>query len=559
MIEKPIRHLQRYKDIIVAISRNGLGFLLKQLGLHDLKIIPKRLYKPKNPKIVEKTLGERIRLILEELGPTFIKVGQIASTRPDLFSDEIIAELEKLQTDVPPFPYKNVREIIESELGLPIEEIFASFGEEPVAAASIGQVHRAVLKTGEEVAVKIQRPNIKEKIATDFEILKEMATLAELRMDWAVRYRVRDVVKEFAVMIKDELDYVLEAQSTNRIRDQFAGDSNVMIPTIYEDVSTSKVLVMEFAEGVKLSDVIEGEYLEYDHKKIARHIAEVTFQQVLIDGFFHADPHPGNILIQPDNKIVLLDFGMVGRLTAEMREQFGILLLALMSEDTKRIVSSLLDMGITPPEIDRGKLTSDVDLLMDKYYQQKLSKISLSDAIRDLFKVAQKHQIKLSPEYSTLGKTMLTLEGTISQLDPELSIVDVAKTYGQKFLRERFKPKRMFRQVADQLRNYGELFEALPRHVKKLTTVVKEDRLQIDLKIPDLNIILKKMDRISNQLSFALVLLAFSIIMVGLIIGSAVAGQSSVLWSLPAIEIGSFVAGFMFLWLLFSIFRSGRF
>lgn len=559
VIDKRLRHLQRYKDIIVALSRNGLGFLLEQLGLNDLHVIPKRLYKERNPNSEGKTLGERIRLILEELGPTFIKVGQIASTRPDLFPDEIIRELEKLQARVPPFSFAEAKEIIETELKQPLEEIFQSVDTEPLAAASIGQVHLGVLKTGEQVAIKVQRPNIQEKIETDFEILREMATLAELRMEWAVRYRVRDVVNEFADMIRDELDYINEARHSKRIAKQLADDEMVHIPTIFTDFSTAKVLVMEYIEGVKLSDVMEGKGAEFDQKEIADHLARVTFQQVLIDGFFHADPHPGNILIQPGSKLVLLDFGMVGRLTDLMKEQFGLLLISLMQEDTEGIVEHLLEMGIAPAGIDKQGLKADVDILMDKYYREALSDISIADAVRELFQIAHKHQIELSSDYSILGKTLLTLEGTIAQLDPELSIIEVAKPYGRRLLRERYRPKKMAQQVLGQLSEYVDLFAALPKQMKILSNVIKKDKIQLEVGIPDLESLLKKMDRISNQLSFAIVLLAFSIIMVGLIIGSAMSGQPSLLWSLPAIEIGSIVALFLFMWLLYSIFKSGRF
>ncbi|WP_440898026.1 ABC1 kinase family protein [Amphibacillus sp. Q70] len=559
MIEKPLRHLQRYKDIIVAFSRNGLGFLLEQMGLHDLHVIPKRLYKERNPKAEEKTLGERIRLILEELGPTFIKVGQIASTRPDLFSDEIIQELEKLQTHVPPFPFHEAKEIIESELGRPIEDIFQEIDSEPLAAASIGQVHVGVLKTGEQVAIKVQRPNIQEKIETDFEILKEMATLAELRMEWAVRYRARDVVKEFASMIRDELDYIIEARNVNRISKQLEDDDSVLIPAIFTEFTSSKVLVMEYVEGVKLSDVVEQKVAGFDQKEVADHLARITFQQVLIDGFFHADPHPGNILIRPDNQLVLLDFGMVGRLTVAMKEQFGLLLISMMREDIEGMVEHLLEMGITSSEIDRQGLLDDIELLMDKYYRAALSEISLAEAVRELFQIAHKHQIELSPDYTILGKTLLTLEGTIAQLDPDLSIVEVAKPFGQRLLRERYRPRKIAQQMIGQLSEFADLFTTLPKQLKNLSSVIKGNKIRLEIDIPDLDSLLKKMDRISNQLSFAIVLLAFSIIMVGLIIGSALSGQPSVLWSLPAIEIGSFVALFLFLWLLYSIFKSGRF
>ena len=559
MIEKRFRHLQRYKDIIVAFSRNGLGFLLEQLGLNNLHIIPRRKYQERKANVEEKTLGERIRLILEELGPTFIKVGQMASTRPDLLTDDIIDELEKLQTHAPPFPFQEAKAIIEAELGVPVGEVFAKIDREPLAAASIGQVHLGVLMSGEHVAIKVQRPNIANKIATDFEILKELASLAELRIEWAAKYRAREVVDEFAMMISKELDYLVEAQNSKRIQKQFSDDGLVKVPNIFEQYSTSKVLVMEYIEGVKLSEIIEGASAQFDPRKIADHLARLTFEQVLINGFFHADPHPGNILVREDNQIVLLDFGMVGRLTQAMKENFGMMLIHMIQEDTAGMVEYLLKMGDTPETVDHSALQDDVDLLMDKYYRVALSEISLADAIRELFHIIQKHQISLSPDYTTLAKTLLTLEGTIEQLDPDLSIVEVAKPFGQQLMRERYRPKRLVSEAIGQIHDYIELFSEFPDQVKKVSSVVKNGRVRFEVTTPDLDKILKKLDRISNQLSFAIVMLAFSIIMVGLIIGTALVGESTVLWSIPAIEIGSFVAAFMFLWLIYSIFKSGRF
>lgn len=559
MIEKRFRHLQRYKDIIVAFSRNGFGFLLEQLGLNNLHIIPRRKYKERHPEVEEKSIGERVRLILEELGPTFIKFGQIASTRPDLLTDDMIEELEKLQTHVPAFPFRDAKYIIESELGRPIESVFHSIEEKPLAAASIGQVHLGVLKTGEQVAIKVQRPKITKTIETDFEILKELASLAELRIDWATRYRVIEVVDQFSEMIRNELDYIVEARSAKRIASQLANHESVKIPTIYEEYSTSKVLVMEYIVGEELTCIIEGDVGGYDQKVLANTLAEMTFQQVFIDGFFHADPHPGNMLIQPNNKIVLLDFGMVGRLTSDMKENFGLLLINMMRENIAGMTEYLLKMGTQTVSIDEEALKADVEVLMDKYYRLKISEISMADAIRELFQMAHKHEISLSPDYTTLAKTLLTLEGTIAQLDPDLSLVEVAKPFGEQLIRERYRPKRLAGEVVGQITDYMKLFADVPGHVKKLSAVIKKDRIRLDITLPDMEQFLKRMDRIGNQLSFAIVLLAFSIIMVGLIIGSALAGESTVLWSIPAIEIGSFVALFMFLWLIYSIFKSGRF
>lgn len=552
-----MRHLNRYKDIVVAFTRHGFGYIVKELGLNDFHILPKR--KKADPSVEEKTLGERIRLTLEELGPTFIKFGQVMSTRPDLFPPDVIKELEKLQAHVPAFSFETVQSIIEEELNQPMGDLFESFDEVPLAAASIGQVHRATLKTGESVAVKVQRPEISNKIDVDFEILSEMASLAQMRLDWAKQYQVKEVVEELKETLKLELDYTMEAHHMGRIGEQFANDPDVIIPEVFHDYTTKRVLVMDYIAGEKIRAIIDDHTKVDLKKKLADKIVNMTFKQVLIEGFFHADPHPGNLMVVDDRKMVLLDFGMVGQLTEEMKHQFAQLIIAMTKEDTPMMVNVLLDMGIAPESIDKRELTADVDRLMMKYYRQSLSDISLADAIRELFQIAYKHRIELSSDYTLLGKAMLTLEGTVEQLDPDLSMIEVAKPFGERLIRDQFRPKKIKDQLTDQALAFYELWRDLPKSIKLLKAVVSKGKVKVEIGMPDIDLLLRKMDRISNQVSFALILLAFSIIMVGLIVGAAISGETTLLWRLPVIEIGSFVAIGMFLWILYAIFKSGRF
>lgn len=560
MIGKHMRHLNRYKDIVIVFSRNGLGYVIKDLGLNDLHILPKKsTLKAEKAEGDRKTLGVRIRRILEELGPTFIKLGQVMSTRPDLFPKDVILELEKLQSHVPQFPYSQVKAIIEEELDQALSNVFDVFDETPLAAASIGQVHRAVLLTGEEVAVKVQRPEISKKIDIDFDILMEMAQLAEMRLDWAKRYQLKEIVEELKETLKMELDYTIEAHHMSRIKAQFRRDADIYIPDAYHYYTTKRVLVMDYVSGEKLKDVIACDTNDAVKKRLAEQIVDATFKQVLIDGFFHADPHPGNIMRLEDGRLVLLDFGMVGQLSPEMKQSFSELVIAMTKEDTNQMVDVLLDMGMAPDDINKKALTNDVDRLMMKYYRQSLKEIRLADAIRELFQVAYKHRIELSSDYTLLGKTLLTLEGTIEQLDPTLSLVEMAKPFGEKLLRERFRPDHLKDRMVDQWLDWYGLWRDLPEQLKQLRAIVKKGKIRLDISLPDIDLVLKKLDRISNQLSFAIILLAFSIIMVGLIVGSALTGETTILWRLPVIEIGSFVAVGMFIWLIYAIFKSGRF
>ncbi|MGN7300182.1 ABC1 kinase family protein [Ferdinandcohnia sp. SAFN-114] len=559
MFEKRIRHFQRYRDIVAAFSRNGFGFLIKELGLLELLSLPKRLFVEDYPEIHTKTLGERVRLFLEELGPTFVKMGQIASTRPDLIPADIIHELEKLQDRVPPFSFQEVKTIIEQELGGAIDSVFEEFHESPLAAASIGQVHFAVLNSGERVAVKIQRPNIRNIIETDLEILQELAMLAELRLNWAARYQIRDMVEEFSMSLRTELDYTIEGRNAEKVDKQFENDPKIRVPKVYWDYSTQKVLTMEYVEGKKLNEIKKNDFKGYNCKVLAERLVRAIFHQILIEGFFHGDPHPGNILALPGEVIVFMDFGMVGRLTPEMKSHFASLVISMMRQSTDGVIKAITRMGLVPDDVNMQRLRSDVDQLKEKYYDVPLSQVSLGEAVNDLFSVAYQHHIQIPADLILLGKTLLTIEGTVEQLDPELSIIKVAEPFGRQLLKERYHPKKVAENVLNHLFEYAEILTELPKSIQELTSVLKKGKMRMEITIPELDLFLTKLDRISNRLSFSIVLLAFSIIMVGLIIGSALSRQSTLLWNIPAIEIGFGVAILMFLWLLYSIFKSGRF
>lgn len=493
------------------------------------------------------------------MGPTFVKLGQIASTRPDIIPEDIIVEMQKLQDNVPPFPYPEVKTIIEQELGSPLDEIFIEFDEHSIGAASIGQVHYAVLKSGEKVAVKIQRPNIEKNVITDLEILLQLAIMAELKLEWAAQYQIREMVEEFSKALIAELDYSIEGRNADKIAKQFSDDRKIFIPKVYWDFSTKKVLTMEFIEGTRMNDSEGFKQNGFNKKVLAERITNAVFHQILIEGFFHGDPHPGNLSILPGGVIAFMDFGLVGRLTPEMKGHFASLVIALMLQSSDGLIKAVTKMGLVPDDVNKQALRADVDELREKYYDVPLSKVSLGEAINDLFAVAHRHQIKLPTDLTLLGKTLLTLEGMVEKLDPEISIVKIAEPFGRQLLKERYHPKTIANKLYAEWSEFGEILVDIPKNIQQLTAVLKKGTLPIELSIPKLELFLNKLDRISNRLSFSIVLLAFSIIMVGLIIGSAISGQASLLWNVPAIEIGFIVALLMFLWLLFSIFKSGRF
>ncbi len=553
-----MRHIGRYRDIAVALLRHGFGIVVEEIGIAQLLSFPQRLFfEPKNKDA--KTVGERIKLVLQELGPTFVKLGQIASTRPDLIPEEIVSELEKLQDQVPPFSFQAVCDIIQEELGDELDRIFQHFEEIPVAAASIGQVHRAILRSGEKVAVKVQRPNIARVIETDLEILQDLAVLAEHRLEWAARYKIREMVDEFSKSLRAELDYTIECRNAEKIANQFKNDPAVYVPKVFWEYSTKKVLTMEYVDGVKLNEPDQLKQKGYNAKILAERLAKAIFQQIFHHGFFHGDPHPGNVLVLPGEVIAFIDFGMVGWLTPEMKYHFSSLVIALMRQSTDGVIKAILRMGLVSDDVNMAQLRDDVEQLREKYYGVPLSQISLGEAVNDLFRTAFRHSIRIPADLTVLGKTLLTVEGIVEKLDPAFSIFDIAEPFGRRLLKERLHPKNVAETLWKRVSHVGEMLVDLPRHMKEATLLIKRGKLRIEMAVPEIELVLRKLDRISNRLSFSIVLLAFSIIMAGVIIGSSVGRQSTLLWKIPAVEIGFAMATLMFLWLLYSILRSGRF
>lgn len=552
-----VRHTGRYREIAMALGRHGFGYLAEEIGLTRLIRLPLRRFRKNEPG--SPTLAERIRLVLEELGPTFVKVGQLASTRSDLLPEAIIQELVKLQDQVPPFPAEEARGILEAELHQPLEELFQSFDETPLAAASIGQVHRARLITGEPVAIKIQRPGIAPVIELDLDILQHLTVLANKRWSWVSRYQIPQMVEEFARSIRAELDYSFEGRNMEKIRRQFKADEGIYIPGVHWPLTTSRVLTMDFVEGEHLNRLLAIDELGYDRKELAERLVNALLRQIFEGGFFHADPHPGNLLVTRKGELAFIDFGMVGRLSGEMKDHLSSLVIALMRRSTEGMVRAVLRMGLVGDDADTAGLRLDLERLRERYYDIPFAEIQIGQALHDLFATAQKHQVVLPADLLLLGKALLTVEGVALALDPALRILDLAEPFGHKLLREKYAARRLGKKLFDEAAELTDSLVDLPQQVRKLSSTLARGKLKMDMNMPEMEQFLRKLDQISNRLSFSIVLLAFSIIMVGLIVGSSLSRMPTLLWDIPAIEIGFIVATLMFLWLLFSIFRSGRF
>jgi ubiquinone biosynthesis protein len=552
-----IRHTNRYREIVMILVRHGFGYMVEEMGLFQMVAFPRKWLHRKSPETA-KTLGERIRLVLQALGPTFIKLGQLSSTRHDLLPEEVILELQKLQDQVPPFSFEEVRSIIEQELHMPLQEIFEEISQIPLAAASIGQVHYGKLITGQAVAVKVQRPLVAQMIELDLGILGELATIAEQRVEWVAQYQLRRMIEELSKSMREEVNYRHEGRNADRIARQFIGQSEVYIPKVYWDYTTSKVLMLEYIDGIHLNQPEVLVELGHDLKQVAERLVNSMLHQVLMEGFFHADPHPGNIMVLADGSIAYVDFGMAGRLNEEMKEHLVSLLIALMRKDSNAILRAILRLGLVAEEMDTGELQLDLDLLREKYYDIPLSQVSLGAALNDLFVMANRHHIVIPKDLTLVGKALITVEGVAERLDPELSIVGLAEPFGRRLLKERFHPQHMQKKWWRQFTDMAETIISFPRQASQLTKLVRTGKLKVEIGIPEINLLLRKLDQISNRITISIVLLSFSIIMVGLIIASPVGKTPSLILHFPVIEVGSSVAGLMLLWLLYSIFKSGR-
>ncbi|MDU4961846.1 MAG: AarF/ABC1/UbiB kinase family protein [Sporomusaceae bacterium] len=557
MFAKKVRHLNRYREIAAALLSQGFDYIAEEIGLSRKLPYYQRL-QPRFGDEKKGGIGERLRLVFEQLGPTYVKFGQIASTRPDLLPPEIICELEKLQDNVPGVPFEAIAAVVESELGQPLPQLFRRFEPEPLAAASVGQVHKAVLQTGEEVAVKVQRPSIAADIETDLEILYELARLAESRFHWAQAYQLVDMIDEFAKAIRSELDYSSEGRHSERIAHQFADDPRIAVPAVYWQYTTAKVLTTQYIDGIKISQTELLLQRGYQLPRLAERFAKAILQQIFIEGFFHGDPHPGNVAVLPQETIVFLDFGMVGRLNPDMQQHLSSLVIGLMRRDASELAQTVLQMGIAPELVNKQQLRDDIDLLQEKYYGVALSRIRLGEAVNTVFSIALKHQIRMPADLILVGKTLLTMEGTVEKLAPELSILDVADPFGKKILLRRLQPQNLLRALRQNAGSFSELAVKLPQYIRELQSVINRGRLRHEIAIPDIEQFLRAQDRISNRLAFSIVLLAFSMIMSSIIISLSIVGQDSLLWRLPLVEIGFGIAVLMLLWLLYAIFRSGR-
>jgi ubiquinone biosynthesis protein len=542
------RRFRRYRQIINVLVKHGFGGLLELLRLRRISArrrpLPADLVSPR---------AKRLRLALEELGPTFIKVGQMLSTRSDIVPADIFHELQKLQDQVPPVEAEEIISEVELELESPVSTIFEHFDETPVAAASIGQVHRARLKTGEEVVVKVQRPNIRRVIDEDIGILRTIAGLAERHLPDAELYNPVGTVDEFAKLIRRELDYTLEGRNMERFAHNFADDDTVYIPRVYWELTTGRVLTMERIEGVKVSQIEDLRRAGFDPERIAVRGAEVYLKQIFIHRFFHGDPHPGNIFVMPGEVIGFMDFGIVGSLSPQMARHFDNLLMAIARKDTDRITLGLLRISVIDEEANMDDMKADIAELVDRYYGISLNQFEVSELVREVSEISVKHRIRMNRQLSLLGKVLAGVEGVGRQLDPDFNIAPLIEPFAVRLIAQRFSPKEVLGRASRLVRDYGDLMAILPQDLQIVLDKAKDGKLRIEFKHVGLENIVPELERSTSRLSFAMIIAA-------IVVGSALIMQSDIgpsLFDIPIIgALGYFIAAIFGLWLLITIIRN---
>ncbi|MFI8412089.1 ABC1 kinase family protein [Paeniglutamicibacter gangotriensis] len=494
--------LERFSRIAEILTRHGLGFLASSMGLE--RWLPGRA----TMTAAEATSPERLRLALEELGPTFIKLGQLLSTRSDILPAAYLTELSKLQDSTPAVPAAVIRSLIQQELGALPEQLFATFEDEPLASASIGQAHAATMADGTEVVVKVRRPGIVARIDEDLEILKNLAAHASRRWEAAADYNVTGIAAEFADTLRAELDYLREGRDAERFAENFASSEDIYVPGIFWATTTSRVLTMERIRGIKVDQIDALDRAGIDRGQVAERAARAAAKMIFEDGFFHADPHPGNLFIQPGGRIALIDFGMVGEIDDRLRGQLGTLLLAFTSNDPERIGSALLMISVTTPAVDRGALRRDAARFIRLYEGRQLSEVEIAPLITQMLAILRNHRLQLPREMAMLLKMVLMTEGMGVRLDPEFSLGEILRPYAKRLAQDRFSP----RTLADRLGRAGleaaELGMELPEKLRALLDSM-DAGVEVHLRAEELEPLVGRMERIGNRLVAGVIAAAF--------------------------------------------------
>jgi ubiquinone biosynthesis protein len=549
-----LRGLKRYREVVQTLVKFGYIDVAEALHLWKPLRLGRRLLG--TPDVTAVSKPERVRLLCEALGPTFIKLGQVLSTRADLLPPEYLSEFALLQDRAPIEDFAAIRDIMQAELPAPLSSLFTHIEPVPLAAASIAQVHRATLADGQEVVLKVQRPHIAQVLAADLDILRDLARLAERYLPDIRPLQPVGLVEEFARTIAHELDFRHERHNLERCAKNFADDPTVYIPAAYPALTTSRVLTMEYVCGVKITADTELAQAGFDPKVVAENGANALLKQIFIHGFFQGDPHPGNLRVLDGNVIAILDYGMFGAIDTETREHLALLLLGVAERNASRIVRALVELEVVAPDMERRRLRREVVALVDNYLTVPLEELNLTAMLQEMLRIIRQHGLQVPSDFLLLLRALSTAESIGGALDPTFNILQHLQPFAERLVLERYDPRYLLRRFGHTSAEVEELLALLPTAVTQIVQKLRRGELHLGLEVQQLDRLVREFDTASNRLTLAIILAAS-------IVGSALIMQTKMpplLLDYPVLGmLGFVISGVLGLGLAIAILRSGGF
>ena len=552
-----VRDLGRLQEIAGVLIRYGFGDMVRRIGMSAALERTGRMLHWDDPEaMAHMAPPERVRCALQDLGPTFVKLGQVMATRVDLLPPEWTAELGKLQNAVPALPFAEVRPQLVEDLGAEPEAVFERLEETPLAAASLAQTHRAWLADGSAVVLKVRRPGIRDTVEADLRLMARLAEIVEERAPDLRRYHPAEVVQQFSASLRRELDFAAEGRNAERIAANFAGHDEVVVPRVYWEWTSERLNVQECLQGIAGTDLAAVDAAGLDRAQLAATGAGIVLKMVLEDGFFHADPHPGNIFYLPDGRIGVIDFGMVGRVSEQRRFQIVQLLHGLVERESAPVADVLMEWGEGGGEVDEARLQADVGAFVDQYRGVPLKDLHMGLMLTDVTTILRDNGLSLPPDLALMIKAFLTLEGMGRQLDPDFDMAGAARPFLERVVLQRYSPRTLLKRSRRTALDAMELVGDLPRELRRLLRTARRGRLHMQVEVTSLKAFGEQVDRAANRLTMGVITAAL-VVGSSIVMNSAGGGVSS-RWLLALGVLGFVGAGLIGLWILLSIWRSGR-
>ncbi len=538
-VTRRIQHVQRYARVLEVLGRNGFSDLSQQLGL-DTLIDRGRAILGASPRGAHNQvpLARRVRTVLEELGPTFVKLGQVMSTRADLVPADWIEEFKKLQNNVPGVDYRIIKKMLDEEFPQGLDRLFSSIEEKPIAAGSMGQVHRACLRDGTRIVLKVLRPGLKDITTVDMEILQSLAAFVEVHFK-NLGYSPTEVVKEFAKELDREVDLMHEGRSTERLGLLFEGDPGIVFPKVYWEATTHRVLAMEEIYGLVLSDLTPGKLGPEERRTLVENGARAVFMQCLQFGFFHADPHPGNLIALPGGRIAFIDCGMTGQVDARTSRELADLVTGVVSGEVDRVIAAAgIITGADQETLENRSLRADVNAIVSEFRGTPLERLNLGRVLRDFFATLRAHEIRCPADIILLIKALTTIESVAHDLDPSFEMVAAVRPYLEDLVSKRYSASALKGRFGRGMLQYLELIEDLPGELRPILTQIRKNKLAVNLEHRGLERVTRTMEHASRNISFALIIAA-------MFVGSSIlflAARGPGMGAIMAMGIGGFTA-----------------